>query len=174
MTGTPVWSGSATGTTTRIPEGGPPKAQFCFSAGIPIYTGYCINDPVNWVDPFGLEVAPAPGNAFFTPSPVLQYSHTEIAWTTLFADYSKKVTSPKMDIGVSETLAGACIQFVFESTEEEWNECPVSDASIVFGLGRYLCISHQPKTGKTTINVGISFGPPINVTHPIDTVDVTK
>ncbi len=129
---------------------------------------------MKFVDLYGLEVVPEPGNAFFTPKPVLHYSHVEMAWTTVFTDYSKKVTSPEMDIAVSETLAGTGIQFVFESTEEEWGECPVGDATIVFGLSRYLGISHQPKTGKTSINVGVGLGPIINVTYPVDTVDVTK
>ena len=144
------------------------------NGGINLYS-YVQNNPINYIDSRGLEAAPMSGTAFFEPNrPVLRYSHMEVAWTILFADYSKKLTSPEMDISMSQTIVGAGIKFVFESTEGEWVGCPFDEATGVFGINRYLGFSYTPKTGRTSINVGISLGSQVNVTYPIDTVDVTK
>jgi RHS repeat-associated protein len=154
------------------------KDPLFFAGGDTDLYGYCLNDPVNLVDPLGLEVL-GPGiyeNYHFINN--IRYSHTNLKGSILFTDYSTKIheaktglfSSTKTNLGVSTSLLGGGAQFVFDVNDSHGIK-GLGELSFSFGFGRYLGLTIFPELEQISINVGLGFSPPISVSTQIDTID---
>jgi len=133
------------------------KDPILFAGGDTDLYGYCLNDPVNWVDPWGLRWG------------------FRVGGSLLGADFSAIIydskrgwfPSTKPDIGVSTTAFGGGIQVTFD------DPCVLSgnddsDLKVSWGLGKYLGFSYSPNFEHKSINLGLSLGLPTSFSTSIE------
>jgi len=154
------------------------KDPILFAGGDTDLFCYCLNNPVNFLDPLGLEVL-GPGMINnFVPESTLHYSNTNIGGSILFTDYSTQLHSSdcglfpitQTNLGVSTSLIGGGAQFVFTASDiSGWNA--LGNTAMTFGMGRYLGVSIYPATAQISLNIGLGVAPLVSVSMKIDTVD---
>jgi RHS repeat-associated protein len=154
------------------------KDPIFFNGGDVDLYGYCLNDPLNLVDPSGLEVLIPEFLENLFIEKTFRYSHTNLKGSILFTDYSTQIhdkkdglfSSPQTKIGVSTSIIGGGVQFVFD-TADNTKPDQLGDISVSFGVGRYLGMSVYPKSGQISLNIGLGFSPPISISTQLDTID---
>jgi len=124
------------------------KDPILFAGGDTDLYGYCLNDPVNWVDTIGLWGIEIGGS-------LMGFDFT----TNIYDSNKGWFTSTETDIGISTTAFGGGIHIIFD------DPCDLpsandSDLMVILGLGKYLGFSYSPDFTKKSINLGLSLGLP--------------
>ena len=150
------------------------------AGGINLYA-YTNLNPINKVDPLGLEVLSAGMIADFTPKVRTTFNRIETSGFWVFSGYTTNVyksgdggfwkwTDPEQaTIAVSTTVIGGdLLRFVFKTDEPEWSDCPTGDSTVSFGAGRFVSISYTPSKNEVSFNFGIGLAPPVQLSVPLE------
>lgn len=127
------------------------KDPIGFAGGdIDLY-GYCLNDPVNWSDPWGLWGVKIGGSLVGADFSATIYNSNK-GW----------FPSTTTDLGVSTTAFGGGIQFTFDDDPCESYSSHGEDMFVSMGIGKYLGVSYNPELTRGSANVGLSLGLPVS------------
>ncbi|MBW2630983.1 MAG: hypothetical protein JRC90_04325 [Deltaproteobacteria bacterium] len=132
------------------------KDPILFAGGDTDLYGYCLNDPVNWVDPpglWGVKIGGSLMGADFS--------------TTIYDSNKGWFTSTETDIGVSTTAFGGGIHITFDDPCSSPSDDD-SNLMVSWGLGQYLGFSYSPDFAQKSINLGLSLGLPISFSTSIE------
>ena len=138
------------------------KDPILFTGGDMDLYGYCLSDPLNWIDPDGLRFI------FGSQGGIIGF------------DYSWDTSNPgKANLTAgSGVIVGGGFSFGWQSDDnnglfgEAFHE--VFGTSLInIGLGRYLGISIAPDFSKLKLNIGFGLALPLSVTVPVEGIDVT-
>ena len=133
------------------------KDPIGFQSGVVDLYGYCLNDPINWIDPFGLWGINYGGSLMG-----IDFS------ATLYDSNKGWFPSTTTNIGVSTTAFGGGFQFTFD-TPVESNSCPGDDVNVSLGfLSKYLGVTYNTELSRGSINFGYGLGLPISFSTSIE------
>ncbi|MBN2282420.1 MAG: hypothetical protein JXO48_00860 [Deltaproteobacteria bacterium] len=124
------------------------KDPILFAGGDTDLYGYCLNDPVNALDPEGLWGVRIGGSLMGADISTMIYDSNK-GW----------FPSTKPDTGVSTTAFGGGVHITFDDPcgLSSYND---SDLMVSCGLGKYLGFSYSPDFAHKSINLGLSLGLP--------------
>ena len=131
------------------------KDPIFFAGGDTDQYGYCLNDPVNWIDPFGLW-----GISYGGSLMGIDFS------ATLYDSNKGWFPSTTTDIAVSTTVFGAGIQFTFDTPVESTNN-PCGDFNVSMGMGKYLGVTYNTELSHGSVNLGLALGLPVTFSTSI-------
>ena len=125
-----------------------------FVGGIKSYY-YCLNNPVNLLDPLGLWGINYGGSLMG-----IDFS------ATLYDSNRGWFPSTTTDIGVSTTAFGGGLQITFD-TPVESRANPCEDVNVSMGMGKFLGITYNTELSRGSVNLGLGLGLPISFSTPI-------
>jgi RHS repeat-associated protein len=131
------------------------KDPILFSGGDTDLYGYCLNDPINAIDPFGLWGINYGGSLMG-----IDFS------ATLYDSNKGWFPSTTTDIGVSTTAFGGGIQITFDTPVESRTN-PCEDVNVSMGMGKYLGVTYNTELSRGSVNLGLGLGLPITFSTPI-------
>ncbi len=127
------------------------------AGGINLY-GFVLNDPVNFIDPTGLEFYGA-ANAGFAG---FNYSAS-----TQNPSQATVTTGDGVLGGGSLSVGYDFGRGIFDDTFHDI----VKDTTVNIGLGKYLGVSFAPDLSKIQLNIGLGLALPASLTVPISDQD---
>ena len=131
------------------------KDPILFAGGDTDLYGYCLNDPVNAVDPLGLWGINYSGSLMGIDFSATAYN-------------SNKGWFPSMttNIGVSTTAFGGGIQITFDTPVESRTN-PCEDVNVSIGMGKYLGGTYNTELSRGSVNLGFGLGLPVSFSSSI-------
>jgi len=110
---------------------------------------YVANNPVNWIDPWGLWSVTYGGTLMGA-----DFS------STLYDSNSGWFPNTEPNISVSTTAAGGGLQFNFDLRCDK--SSPDDDLTVSWGLSKYLGISYNSQLSRGSVNLGLGLGLPVS------------
>jgi RHS repeat-associated protein len=132
------------------------KDPIGFAGGDTDLYGYCLNDPINLVDPYGfwgVKIGGAlVGIDFSAP---------------IYDSNSGWFSATKPNLEVSTTIFGGGIQITFDNDPCESITSKTEEIKVSLGLGKYLGVSYNLLLTRGSMNIGLSLGLPISFSSSI-------
>ncbi len=127
------------------------KDPILFAGGDTNLYGYVLNNPINYIDPFGLWGVKYGGSLMGIDFSAVAYDSNK-GW----------FPSTKTNIDVSTTVFGGGVQFTFD-TPVESRTTPCEDVNVSMGMGKYLGVTYNTELSRGSVNIGLGLGSPISL-----------
>ena len=131
------------------------KDPILFAGGDTDLYGYCLNNPINLIDPLGLWGINYSGSLMGIDFSATAYKSNK-GW----------FPSTTTNIGVSTTAFGGGIQITFDTPVESRTN-PCEDVNVSIGMGKYLGGTYNTELSRGSVNLGFGLGLPISFSASI-------